>query len=118
MREAGVTSTVCAGVPAPPEVDMHAPPKVPRNAEGRKVKAALVEDEPVLQYNAANKRSIIKAGARERPAPVGAKARLGRRGGKPQPDYGLPNLTPWRLSVVSVRCSAFKTRFDADRFML
>jgi hypothetical protein len=74
---------------------MLAPPKVLRNAEGRKVKAALVEDDPVPQCNAANNTSIIKAGARESPAPVGAKARLGRRGGKPQPDYCLPNLTPW-----------------------
>ena len=61
---------------------MLALPTLPRNAEGRKVKAALVEDDPVPQYNAANNTSIIKAGARESPAPVGAKARLGRRGGK------------------------------------
>ena len=36
-------------------------------------------------------------------------------GGKPRPDYGLPNLTSWPLSVVNIRCSAFKTRFDASR---
>ena len=30
---------------------------------GRKAKAALVEDDPVPQYNAANNTSIIKAGA-------------------------------------------------------
>ena len=42
---------------------MVAPPEVPRNAEGRKVKAALVEDGPVPQYDAANRTSIIKAGA-------------------------------------------------------
>jgi len=36
---------------------------VPRNAEGRKVKAALVEDDPVPQYNAANNTSIIEARA-------------------------------------------------------
>jgi hypothetical protein len=50
-------------VPAPPGVDMLAPSEVPRNAEGRKVKAALVEDDPVPQYNAANNTSIIKARA-------------------------------------------------------
>jgi hypothetical protein len=50
-------------VPAPPGVDMLAPSEVPRNAEGRKVKAALVEDDPVPQYNAANNTSIIKAEA-------------------------------------------------------
>ena len=42
---------------------MVAPPKDPRNAEGRKGKAALVEDDPVPQYNAANNTSIIKARA-------------------------------------------------------
>ena len=41
---------------------MVASPEVPRNADERKVKAALMEDGPVPQYNAANKRSIIKAG--------------------------------------------------------
>jgi hypothetical protein len=39
---------------------MFAPPEILRNAEGRKVKAALVEDDPVPQYNAANNTSIIK----------------------------------------------------------
>jgi hypothetical protein len=42
---------------------MVALPELPRNAEGRKVKAALVEDDPVPQYNAANNTSIIKARA-------------------------------------------------------
>jgi hypothetical protein len=46
---------------APPEVVMLAPPEVSRNAEGRKMKAALVEDDPVPQYNAAS--ISIKAGA-------------------------------------------------------
>ena len=59
----GYDSAFGRGVPAPPGVVMLAPSEVPRNAEGRKVKAALVEDDPVPQYNAANKRSIIKAGA-------------------------------------------------------
>jgi hypothetical protein len=31
---------------------------------GRKAEAALVEDDPVPQYNAANNTTIIKAGAR------------------------------------------------------
>jgi hypothetical protein len=48
---------------APPGVDMVASSGVPRNAEGRKVKAALVEDDPVPQYNAANNTSIIEARA-------------------------------------------------------
>src|SRR5215217_5305581 len=43
---------------------------------------------------------------------------VGTGGGKPRPDYCLPNLTPWRLSVVSVRCSAFKARFDKVRYLL
>jgi len=60
---------------------MGALPEVPRNAEGRNEKAALCE--PEMGYNATNNTSIIKAGARESPAPVGAKARLGRRGGSP-----------------------------------
>jgi hypothetical protein len=51
------------GVPAPPGVVMVSPPEVRRNAEGRKVKAALVEDGPVPQYNAANNTRIIKAEA-------------------------------------------------------
>ena len=42
---------------------MVASPEVLRNAEGRKVKAALVEDDPVPQYNAA--KDSIKAGARK-----------------------------------------------------
>jgi hypothetical protein len=42
---------------------MVAPSEVLRNAEGRKVKAALAEDGPVPQYNAANNTSIIEAGA-------------------------------------------------------
>ena len=45
---------------------MVAPPTLLRNAEGRKVKAALVEDDPVPQYNAANNTSIIKAGTPRR----------------------------------------------------
>ena len=36
---------------------------------GRKAKAALVEDDPVPQYNAANNTSIIKAGALISPGP-------------------------------------------------
>ena len=46
------------------------------------------------------------------------KCPAGTEGGKPRPDYCLPNLTPWSLSVVSIRCSAFKARFDAGRFLL
>jgi hypothetical protein len=42
---------------------MVSPPEAPCNAEGRKVKAALVEDDPVPRYNAANNTSIIEAGA-------------------------------------------------------
>ena len=76
-----MTSTVCAGVPAPPEVDMLAPPKVLRNAEGRKVKAALVEDDPVPQCNAANNTSIIKAGARK-PRTCGCQSPTGAEGGE------------------------------------
>jgi hypothetical protein len=65
-------------------------------------------------------RDSIEAGA---PYPgrcgsSGPSVRPGRRGGKPRPDYCLPNLTPWSLSVVSIRCSAFKARFDAGTFML
>ena len=42
-----------------------------------------------------------------------ASARLapesGRDGGrKSRPDNGLPNLTSWPLSIVNIRCSAFK----------
>jgi hypothetical protein len=40
---------------------MVAPPEIPRNAQPGKVKAALVEDDPVPQYNAA--RDSIKAEA-------------------------------------------------------
>src|SRR5215216_4273902 len=39
--------------------------------------------------------------------PGWSKCPVGTEGGKPRPDYGLPNLTPWRLSVVTIRCSAF-----------
>jgi hypothetical protein len=46
-------------VRVPPGVVMFASPTLLRNAEGRKVKAALVEDDPVPQYNAANNTSII-----------------------------------------------------------
>ena len=69
MIEAGAPSTggllaaryiECAAAPG---IVMLAPPEAPRNAEGRTVKAALVEDDPVPQYNAANNTSIIKAGA-------------------------------------------------------
>jgi hypothetical protein len=67
MIDAGAPSTggSCSRppVPTPPVVDMVAPPEVPRNAEGRKVKAALVEDDPVPRYNAANNTRIIKARA-------------------------------------------------------
>ena len=68
MIEAGEPRTwvqqyaVRSVVPVPPGVVILAPPEFPRNAEGRKVKAALVEDDPVPQYNAANNTSIIKAG--------------------------------------------------------
>jgi len=48
---------------APPGVVIVAPQTLLRKAEGRKVKAALVEDDPVPQYNAANNTRIIKAGA-------------------------------------------------------
>ena len=62
---------------------MVAPPEVPRNAErGRKAKAALVEDDPVLQYNAANNTSIIKAGARK-PRPGWCEDPIGTEGGCP-----------------------------------
>jgi len=70
MMEAGAPSTggCCRSygrsVPVPPGMVMLAPPEVPRNAEGAQRKAALVEDVPVPQYNAANNTSIIKAGAR------------------------------------------------------
>jgi len=52
-----------------------------------------------------------------------ASARLalksGRDGGrKSRPDNGPPNLTSWPLSDVNIRCSAFKTRFDASRCVL
>ena len=70
MREAGAPNTrklylplVCSGVHAPPGIGMVAPQTLLRNAEGRKVKAALVEDDPVPQYNAANNTSIIEARA-------------------------------------------------------
>src|SRR5215218_2104133 len=66
-----------------------------------------------------------RGGAKRRAEPrtlggVGAptSVRSGREGDKPRPDYCLPNLTPWRLSVVSVRCSAFKARFDKVRYLL
>src|SRR5919107_399901 len=39
------------------------------------------------------------------------KCPVGTEGGKPRADYCLPNLTPWSLSVVSIRCSDFKARF-------
>jgi hypothetical protein len=39
-------------------------------------------------------------------------------GGKSRPDYGLPNLTSGPLSVVNIRCSAFKARFDEGRCVL
>jgi len=64
---------------------MGAPVEVPRNAEGRKVKAALVEDDPVHQYNAANNTGIIKAGAR-----------------KPHPDEGISRSpTPSSPGIIS-----------------
>jgi hypothetical protein len=46
-------------VPAPPGIAMVAPPKVPRNAEGRKAKAALCYRDGL--NNAANNTRIIKA---------------------------------------------------------
>jgi hypothetical protein len=67
---------------APPGVVMVAPSEVPRNAEGRKVKAALVEDDPVPQYNAANNTSIIKAGGRK-PRTCGCQSPTGAEGGSP-----------------------------------
>jgi hypothetical protein len=39
-------------------------------------------------------------------------------GGKPRPDYRLPNLTSWPLGVVNIRCSGVKARFDAGRCVL
>src|ERR687898_1928177 len=53
-----VSFRIVQSMPAPPGRVMVAPPEVPRNAEGRKAKAALVEDDPVPQYNAANNTSI------------------------------------------------------------
>jgi hypothetical protein len=63
MIEAGAANTEVVAalgmVRVPPGVVMFASPTLLRNAEGRKVKAALVEDDPVPQYNAANNTSII-----------------------------------------------------------
>jgi hypothetical protein len=43
---------------------MVSPQTLLSNAQQGKVKAALVEDDPVPQYNAANNTRIIKAGAK------------------------------------------------------
>jgi hypothetical protein len=37
----------------------------------------------------------------------------GTEGGKPRPDYVLPNLAPWPLNVVNLHCSVFKAHPDA-----
>src|SRR5215217_9556845 len=52
----------------------------------------------------------------ESPGTVGTKVRSGRRG-KPRPDYGLPNLTPWPLNVVNVHGSVFKAHPHARAAM-
>ena len=53
-----------------------------------------------------------------RARPRDSESPAGTEGGKPRPDYGLPNLTSWPLSVVNIRCSGVKARFDAGRSVL
>jgi hypothetical protein len=70
-------------------------------AKGRKEKARAKEGSTKRGQGHYKGRSP-KASARLAP-------KSGRDGGgKPRPDYGLPNLTSWPLSVVNIRCSAFK----------
>ena len=75
MREAGESSTGMLSDSdiecARPTGDSHGrTTRGPVQRRGRKVKAALVEDDPVPQYNAANNTSIIKAGAPQDPGPT------------------------------------------------
>ena len=71
----------------------------------------------LFQPLAARPRGIIKAGVRI-PRQGWRQSPAGTEGGKSRLDYGLPNLTSWPLSVVNIRCSAFKAGFDAGRFVL
>jgi hypothetical protein len=68
-------------------------PTLLRKAEGRKVKAALVEDDPVPQYNAANNTSIIKAGTPRRIPRLG-QFFLVRLGLKASPSRSIFGLSP------------------------
>ena len=99
-------------MPVPPGANMLASPEVPRNVEEGRAKGRAAKGMEV-------ERGQVKHKGRspEAPALLVPKVRLGRRG-KPQPDYGLPNLTPRSLSVVNMRCSAFKASFHAGRFLL
>ena len=91
---------------------MVAPPEVPLNA-GRKAKGRAKCDRKAKKRGQEHyKGRSSKASARLAP-------KSGRDGGrKPRPDNGLPNLTSRPLSVVNIRCSAIKARFDAGRFLL
>ena len=60
---------------------------------GRKAKAALVEDDPVPQYNAANNTSIIKAGTPRRMPWLGQFV-LVRLGLKASPSRSIFGLSP------------------------
>jgi hypothetical protein len=119
MIEAGAPSTdslACGRsvVPTPPGANMVAPSEVPRNA-------GVQSERPRLRgWSRRGGQGQYKGRS---PVPwevweFRPKCPAGTEGGKPRPDYCLPNLTPWSLSVVSIRCSTFKARFDAGRFLL
>src|SRR5687767_15915629 len=50
--------------------------------------------------------------------PGWCKGPVGTEGGKPRPDYGLPNLTPRTLNVVNVLGRVFKPYPDAGSHAL
>jgi hypothetical protein len=50
--------------------------------------------------------------------PGWCKGPVGTEGGKPRPDYGLPNLTPRTLNVVNVLGRVFKPYPDAGSHVL
>ena len=62
-------------------------------------------------------KGIRETGARKL-RPGWCKGPVGTEGGKPRPDYGLPNLTPRTLNVVNVLGRVFKPYPDAGSHVL
>jgi hypothetical protein len=117
MREAGAPSTegllaCCPRCARPPGVVMFAPSEVPCNAE----RAQSEGPRPGGVPKSAAK-GQYKTGARKL-RPGGCQGPARAEGGKPQPDYGLPNVAPSPLSVVNVHRSVFKVHPDASSHVL